>query len=88
MYPDLVAAQLQLSYDSEVALFNRAGWEVGQFPNGLADLDNLAGSINPNFIHHRLRNERCRSPRSRDLPSGGWIQANGRTNQGRATGRK
>jgi len=40
MYPDLVAAQLQATYGSEVALFNRAiaGWSV---PNGLADLEKL-----------------------------------------------
>lgn len=40
MYPDLVAAQLQVTYGGEVTLFNRAvgGWSV---PNGIADLDNL-----------------------------------------------
>ncbi|MBS0203009.1 MAG: sulfatase-like hydrolase/transferase [Planctomycetes bacterium] len=40
MYPDLVAAQLQATTGSEIALFNRAigGWGV---PNGLADLDKL-----------------------------------------------
>lgn len=40
MYPDLVAAQLQATYGTEVSLINRAvgGWNV---TNGLADLDQL-----------------------------------------------